>query len=246
MDEKMLYMIPVTGDEVVEGSTNGTLSNPAGDAEDYKAKYEQILAKAEAEQKAREKIQTDLDRMKSSLQSQMASQKAQYEKQVQDLSGELRRIQTTGLDEEGLKKYQGEEAQRKVREYEEKIAQLQQQTQELSQMQTWKDYFVRELGLDPVKLVVDQGLAALCDSGWRAISEEVASLRKIASASKKESEDKGKDKDKGAEAPDVITKQGGKQTKGPTMTELIKRFGSREQVYEAFEQGEIRTLPTEE
>jgi hypothetical protein len=260
MDDNLFY-IPVTGTEdggaaddkstVTTGETEGknTEATPktlADVEKEWKAKVEALEAKS----------QKDLNALKSTLDSNFA--KAQQAQQVkeqqwardrQDLVKKLQDLEESGLDEEDKPKYLEKRAALERQQLEQERDQYKADADAQKQI-TATIAFFRERGIADSELVFDQGLGPLVESGWKAVGkllEELKELKAKATPGEKSKEkSKGKEGDEatGVEAPDVITgATKGNAAKNFSWAAAIKRFGSPEDVYQAFEHGLIDQLP---
>lgn len=134
-------------------------------ADDWKARYDATLAELE---NIRSSSERDLRGVKSSLQSQIAGLERQRDEERQRLEAQVHQLATKGLDENEQTKYNFKLAQDHLTQKDQQLAQMQSQLQTLQEVPRYISSFLA-LGISPNKLVVDQGVDALLESGWREL-----------------------------------------------------------------------------
>jgi len=222
-----------------EGSVpEGTLPPGATDAGLEKQQYEEKLRQREE----------DINRLKSSLQSQMAQQKKQWDQERSQLLDDLRKAQMASLDDDERVEFQKNLELEQAREMRQQLQKREQELQEMQAAQSYREYFMAQ-GVPADKLVTDQGLDALVNSGWAGIQEMISSMRTKLEQLEKQPPATPPDSSAAGETPPRTPISAGSSPagSGPTWTDLIAKYGSQEQVYQLVESGVLppTIIPTE-
>lgn len=206
-------------------------SQEQGDADkDWKAEFEKLSSQFE---KVNTKFERDISQLKSSLQRNAAEDKKKWEYEKAEYERRLQDTQMAGMSESDRKAYQAQVEQNRLRQMEEENSRLRNQMTEQQQRQGYAAWFLQN-GVRVEDLVMTGSVQELVDSGWSSLKKQKDDLQmqlsKVQGSTTKPSQS----------PPNVIQPQGGVPVTGPTWTELIKKYGTQEQVYKLVEQG---TLP---
>ena len=222
-------------------------NTPAGD--DWRTRFEES-------QRALEEIRTNAERdvrgVKSSLQQQIAAMERQREDERRALEAQIHSLSTKGLDENERSKYELGVAR-------DRLTQMEKQREtDMAQLQTLQDVprYISSflaLGVQPDKLVVDQGLEALLESGWRevvatreALVQENTRLKSGSGTIVPAVPAGGVGGSTLIQAPLVASPSGGTPVMGNTWPQVVKavsdQFGrpvTQEEVYRMIELGQL-------
>jgi hypothetical protein len=180
------------------------------------------------------KLQEDLNRMKSSFQSTQAKLEKQWAAEKARYEADLEAARTSSMTDDQRKAYEVQRSFERLKELENRNAELEKERQETEQASNYRAYFMETFQVDPKNLILDQGIDALVASGWEAVRKDrEAKEKRIAELERKVS---------GApdvEPPDVVTNTAHTPSVGPTWADMIKKYGSREAVYRLFEEGKL-------
>ena len=171
--------------------------------------------------------------MKSSFQKRESQLTVEWEERESAYKAEAQKLKMSTMNDDDRQVYERNLAVERLAELEKKNADLLLVQKSQSAQQESLNYFLSQ-GISLDALTVDEGYDALIASGWKAISDEKASMKseleKLRQNPKPPKED----------APDVVTNlQGGQPTDGPTWTDLISKYGSMEQVYSLVESQQL-------
>lgn len=245
MDE-LFELIPVTGEdgdsvtddvttessETSGDNTSGTTSDAATsdaagsggttDDIDYKKQFLELQASKER----------DVAAVKSSHQKQLADQKKEFDRQMAEIKLKIEEMKFSQMDEEDRKVFLQNKKEQEQRSIIEERETYKQKLSELEQMQAYEQFALSDLGLDP-KILKRENPATLSQSIWDAVKSKLSEQQKLIDKLQKSSKTSG--------APDVNTNLDKLPAKsGASMSDLIKRYGSEEEVYKALEDGKIR------
>jgi hypothetical protein len=167
--------------------------NPQGDAgqnlntgsgsltpEQMKQKYEEL---SKTHQTSQEKWELDMNRLKSSLQSNAAKERNEMSRQIQELQNRLHEATTKGMTEEQRREYELSRMQERYNEMETQYQQTQQQLQERQNVISIRDAFVSRYGkygitADDIDLSNSDAAVA---SGWSALDKILSGKKPTAS-----------------------------------------------------------------
>lgn len=203
-------------------ATDATPTTPQTvDVDQLRADYEAKLARS----------QQDINQIKSSLQSREAALQVQWKQEREALRKQLREVQVRGMDENERKQYEASLATEEYQNVQQQLEEAQRKSQEFAATLDAQSFFLGQ-GVPLQKLVLDQGYDALVNSGWGAIAEELQTLRKGVKAPQKKQPAPLKP------APDVVVDKSA-PSQGSNWSALTKKYGSRENVYQLIESGQL-------
>jgi len=211
--------------EVGKGVSQET---PATGKEDASA-LKSMLAEREA---ALEKLETDLRKMKGSLQSQIAQREKDWKAREGQYQEELHKLRTAQMDEPERTAYEKQLTAEHLRAKDEHIATLEARLEEQRQMQAYQQFYL-EQGIPAEELDLSNP-EALAESGWKAMVRQKDALK----ARVAELEQKRSLKAKKTEPPAVVVGVGG-EVATTTLSDLAKKYGSVEKVFKLIEAGEL-------
>jgi len=210
----------------------GTLTPGAADAgQEAQRKLEEALAKREQ----------DINNLKSSLQRQMSQREQEWQQQRAQLESELNKARMASLDDDEKKEFQRNLEAEQSSQWRTIAQQKEQELQQLQAAQNYKDFFVAQ-GVPADNLVTDQGLDALVASGWHGIQKAMSELK----AKVKEYETthmtsvptpQNNQADSSQRTP--LAASPAPAGNGPNWNDLIKQYGSAEEVYKLVEAGDL-------
>lgn len=225
-----------TGNPVVTPD-NGSVTPvtpPQGAADggqDYAKKYEELLQKS----------QSDINQLKSTLQRQQAQQQQQWQQERQQMEEKLRQAQLVPLDDDARKEFLRNLELEKAAQYRQQAEQAQRELEEERSRNSYREYFIAQ-GVPADKLITDQGLEVLVNSGWQGIQAMMSELKSELQKFKTQS----------ATTLNTVTPQTPVDTprtpisatpapagNGTNWDALVKKYGSAEEVYRLVEQGEL-------
>jgi hypothetical protein len=132
-----------------------------GVADDWKAKFEEERGRLA-------KMETDLNRMKSSLQSDLDTLERERQAERERYQQELDSVKTVGMDDAQRLAYENQRYQERLAASEARTADLNARLQEQEQLGRYLQMF-REAGVSSDELPVDQGLSAVVAAGWEKV-----------------------------------------------------------------------------
>lgn len=213
-----------------EGTTE---SDPTDGEETSLSIEEQIQTAVQAESaKLQEKAEQDLSNLRSSLDRRYAEAEKGWEQQEKSYRDKLFELETADMDENELLKHQYNLANEQIITLEQAVIDGQTKVRELTSVDGYVRFFADINGISRADLVMDQGLDAVVQSGWKAVEARMKELEAQAAGEALPPETPPETP---PNAPDVLTDQGGIPT-GKTEAELIKQYGSMEEVYRLVEQ----------
>lgn len=208
---------PATG---VEAEIVATPSTQPSDAEK--------LAEIEV---VRAKYEKDLNKMKSTFQSneakreqEWAARQAQYEQQMEQLK-------VSTMDEDQRKTYESTAAIRKLQDMENRLQEVENQKIEAQAMLNAQKWFA-DRGISLADLDTDNGYNALWESGMDKLTSELDQYRQQKTTKTPSQKPEIK-------APEVVTQGNTPAYTGTTWSALVKEHGSEEQVYRLIETGQL-------
>lgn len=228
---------PITEDA---GTTTVETVGNAGETVETATQPSSTDADKKAMNDLKTKYENDIRNLQSRLDSNFAKAQRQWQEENNHLREKLEDIELRGLDEEDRAKVMAQRKDSASSQLQRRNQELESQLQDEANKRAYLQYFRDEIGIDPTKLVLDKDAAALVESGWAMVKELVNDYRKLKSKVTDIDAQKAKKKD---EAPDVLVGAKGSPGKGFTWEAAIKRFGSREAVYQAYEEQVISQLP---
>jgi len=223
-------------------STEGAAPDePAADAVNWQEQYQ--LAQSTAQ-----KLQDDLNRMKSNYDRQRYLADQNYRREREAMESRMSELEMRDLDDAGRAEYlQARETQRMERtasELDEREWRLQQRESSLA----WGDFFVSRLGVDPQALRYDGEFEEFHSSGWAAVEALVSNLRAQNAQMAAALQAKGLPVPTtpggrgtlqvGKVPPRVETKVAGPAPAKRRMADIP--IAERERLYAAYERGDIR------
>ena len=152
----------------------GTQTEPQGDES-----LEATLAELKQAKEAREKLENDLNRMKSSLQSQLSQEKNRWAEERQLLEAERDELLKKGLDAEGQLQYDLQREREKRKNAEALAAQRQQDflrvQEEQANYNAWYAKFTGEMGI-PDSALDKSSLDAMYQSGMNYVAQKMQEM----------------------------------------------------------------------
>ena len=149
------------------GAPLGAGATPSG-------QNDEIVRKQIAE--AVQKYEDDIRKLKSTFDRREAQRQQEAAKREEEFNRKLQELEMRGMDEETRKKYEAshrdEEFQRLVKEKQEYQSKL----QEVQQSRDYEKFFL-DSGVPAGELILDQGIEALAESGWKALRKLVGTLQ---------------------------------------------------------------------
>jgi hypothetical protein len=203
-----------------------TPAQPPVDVDAIRAKYEQ-----------------DINNLKSSLQRRESQVSAEWQDRYTKLQKEMHEVRMSTMTEEDRKRY---EAQLQTEEYQSlqsRLAELENERQ--TSTATFEAYqFFLSQGVPPTAMNLTEGYEGVTRAGWGYITDELSRLRQVATNPQPQPKPEPAPL---KDAPGVVTDKGIPAT-GTTWAALVAKYGSRETVYRAVEEGRLPAsiIPTEE
>lgn len=192
-----------------------------------------VEAKLEEQKERFDTLQNDLNAMKSSFQKRESQLTKEWDEKEVTFREEAQKLKMATMNDEDRQVYERSLATERLAELERKNSELIQAQENQRAQQDSLNYFLSK-GIALDSLVVDQGYDALIASGWKAFSDEKESLQTELDTLRQNPK-----KDK-SPAPEVITDlSGATPTDGPTWQDLIKKYGSMEEVYSLVESQQL-------
>lgn len=213
---------PATG---VPAGTPGGASPDAGQAQNVEA-----LIAAE-----RAKWQSDLNRMKSSLQSQQAEAERQWQQREAQYQQRLRELETAGLDETQREQYEHLRLQQEYQQLQASYQQMESQLAAARDANNYANAFISQMGVPADRLDMTSP-QTIITSGWQAVQEMLAQARQRQSAPAP-AQGQASAQSSDLQPPQVVVSGGTVPT--PTWDALIKQYGSMDTVFSKVEQGEL-------
>jgi hypothetical protein len=216
--------VPV-GTPAAGGVTEVTPAQTTVDAGELARQLAEAQTALQANQELAARLERDVRGTKSSLQSQISTLQKSHEAEKRSFEEELFRARSAGLDEHGRNKFELEVTQNRLAQMEQQTAELQAQIEQQSSIGGYLQAFLAA-GVDPSKLVLDQGLEALVTSGFTGMVGAMADYRNQIAALQKPAPKSPAAPGAGqAEivAPTVVTQVTGTPSTGYTWAEARKR-----------------------
>lgn len=207
------------------GVPNGTPALSAADA------AQEWQRKLEAE---RMKWETDLNRMKSSLQSQIAQTQADYRQREAAYNQRIRELEVAGLDETEREKYERVRLQQDFQAMQRDYQQLQQQLESERQRQAYVTAFAN-MGVNPAQLDSTSPETVIA-SGWAAVQ---ARMRELEAKSQTPASAAPNSPATDLTPPTVNVNSGNLPSGNPSWPDLIQKYGSMEKVFSLVEQQQL-------
>lgn len=195
----------------------------AASAADVEAKYKADLAK----------YQEDLNKLKSASQRREGELQRTLTQRDAEYKAELEKVRLSTMDDEERKIYEIERNRERVNELQAELDRVNAEREEQAAINNTFAFFLQK-GVPANALVNGQGLDALVVSGWDYISNRLAQLEAAAAnapAPKTPPQEPPK-------APPVTTGTG-TPVGSPTWDDLIKQYGSMDEVFNRIEQGRL-------
>lgn len=214
----------------------GSGGAPLGAGATPPVQNDEVVKKQIAE--AVQKYEDDIRKLKSTYDRRDAQRQQDFAKREEDFNRKLRELEVRGMDEETRKKYESEhrddEFQRVVKEKQ----QYEQQLRDIQQAQSYEKFFL-ESGVPANKLVLDQGLEVLAESGWNALREMVGTLREENEKLKKGASVSNDGRNL-PEPPQTLT-HNNQNPSQMSISEAAKRYagGDEDRLYSMIEKGTI-------
>jgi hypothetical protein len=165
-------LAPAAGTPLVGGVASSTPAQPET-VDDWRKRYEEAQGQLEQIQR---KAEQDVRGVKSSLQSQIAALERQRDEERRAMETQINQLAVRGLDENGQLQYNYKVTQNRLTEREAELTRMQSELTTLQDVPRYISSFLA-LGVRPDKLVVDQGVDALLESGWHEVVTSLESLR---------------------------------------------------------------------
>lgn len=150
-------------DGLVESPNVASTQNPT--PSDAELKLQETLALVE-------KLNKDVNNVKSTFQRREAQLSKQWEEERAQLFTELEQYKLSTLDEEGRKQYEEELRNQQLRQYEQELQKYKQKDAEWSQVQQAVEFF-RTRGIDASTLPISEGYAAVFEAGMERVFSEL-------------------------------------------------------------------------
>lgn len=201
-------------------------AQPSPDAETarIKAEYDKKL----------EKYEQDLNKMKSSLQSQSSQKDREWQAKYDELQEQLNQARMSKMTAEERKEYEQQLRDEELGKLQEQLESVQTERQTMAQILDAAQFFLNR-GVPANKLVMNEGYDALARSGWDYIDAELAELRKQKGTGPTAPEQPANPAAL-HEAPEVDTTKG-PPSPGPTWAAYRAKGISDEDVYRNVESG---------
>jgi hypothetical protein len=203
-----------------EVAAQATPAQPQVDVETLRQEYDLKLQAA----------QTDLNKLKSSLQKREADITKEYQQRQQLMEKQLHEARIANMDETQRKQYEANMQTEEYQNLQKQLKETEQKNQETAEVLNAMQFFLQK-GVPADRLILNQGYNALTTSGWEYIEEEMTRLRQQVSNPKLQKPDR-------KTAPPVVTDKAS-PSKGTTWKELRAKYGSEEAVYQAIESGSL-------
>ena len=194
------------------------------------------VVKKEEVEALKQKYETDLRKLQSSLQRNESELRKALEDQKKLHKDELERARIASMDDDERKVYEVERNKERLTEMQELLNATQLERDQAAE--TLKAYnFFQKRKVPADVLVVDQGYEALLNSGWEYITNRIEELEKKQAGGQTPTKEPPKEPPK---APPVDTTINSMPIVGTTWEELEKRYGSRERVYQLIEEKRLK------
>jgi len=236
------------GTPAAGGVTEVTPAQTTVDAGELARQLAEAQTALQATQEVAARLERDVRGTKSSLQSQISTLQKSHEAEKRGFEEEIFRARSAGMDEAGRTKFELEVTQNRLALIEQQAAELQAQIEQQSSIGGYLQAFLAA-GVDPSKLVLDQGLEALVTSGFQGMVGTMADYRnQIAELKKPKPAAPGSPAGAGKTetvAPTVVTQVTGTPNTGYTWADARKRaeatlghpIVSDEEIYDGVEKG---------
>jgi hypothetical protein len=215
-------VVPDPGTPAAGGDAVG--ASPAvqgGDAGDLQKQVESLRT-----QLAR--YQEDINKQKSSFQKRESELEKEWKRQEQELRRQLTELQRSRLSGEELEEFERSQEQTRWQQQVQQVQEERDALREQLEMNRWLTFFM-ERGVSTDKLVTDQGVTVLWESGMKVLDER---LKSPAPAPAPQTEPQRQP------APRVDTGGGAPQVKA-TWAELIAKHGSADRIFRLIELGQL-------
>ncbi len=179
--------------------------------------------------------QEDLNKLRSSLDTQLGEARKDWDSKEGDYRSEIHRLNMANMDEGEKKEYELQLVYEEVDRLKDGNEELQTRLNENRTSQDWLRFFT-DSGVDPSKMDTTQGLQSIIQSGMTEMTTKLKDLEgQLKEGGSKVKETVSSDNKK---APKVVTKKGTVSTP-PGWEELIKKHGSEERVYQLVQEGSL-------
>ncbi len=214
----------------------GTGSAPLGAVATPPAQNDEVVKKQIAE--AVQKYEEDIRKLKSTYDRRDAQRQQDFAKREEEFNRKLRELEVRGMDEETRKKYEAEHKDAELQRLAQEKQQYQQQLQDIQTARNYEKFFL-ESGVPASKLVLDQGLEALAESGWNTLREMVGTLREENEKLKKGGTVSNDDRNL-PEPPPTLNHNNQNPTK-LSISDAAKRYagGDEDRLYSMIEKGTV-------
>ena len=218
------------------GAPKGVAESDTTDEEEASPSVEEQVQTAvqTATAEFQAKAEQDLGNLRRSLDQRYAEAEKGWEQQEKSYREKLFELETADMDENELLKHQHNLANEQIVALEQTITDGQAKIRELTTVDTWINFF-GENGIPRKELILNQGLEVAVQSGWDAFSKKLKALEAQVAGEAPPSDAPPETPPKPDDAPEVLTDLGGIPT-GKTWPELIKQYGSQEEVFRLVEQ----------
>jgi len=213
---------PETGATPASEVAEGTITTPVTPTKTQPTDANNVDA-------VRQKLEADINKMKSVFQKQLSDREKEWKKTEARLRQEAEEARISSMDEDQRKQYEAGATSRRMAEMEQQLAELSQAKQNTEAMFNAYNYFIAQ-GVPADQMVVDAGYEELWNSGMGYMTDELKRLKAQGGKPVPVPEVK---------APEVVTSTSTPAYTGTTWPELIKRFGSEEEVYSQIESGRL-------
>lgn len=179
------------------------------------------------------KREEDINRLKSSSQKREAKLQKDTEQKLKSLEDQLRKIQLSVLPEDKRKEAEAEIKLQEAEVWKSRAEQLQAEYEAVQERQNYVQFF-KEKGVPDSALNAAETTEDLLNAGWSFVINELDTLRQQVKAAPKQEPQK-----QTPTPPPVATTSQGLPKSGPSWDDLVKKYGSMEEVYSRVESGQL-------
>jgi len=211
---------PLAVEAVGQGSDSGTPSPTSQDADADAALRKQL-----------EKYEQDIRKLKSTGDKRFAEAEQNWQKRENELRREMQELRLASLDEAGREKYLQQIEKERMQSLETKATESDKIRAEYDASLKAIDYYTK-LGVPLSELTMGEGYDALFQSGFKYVSERFKAIAENPEPVKN-------DPKAPPPAPEVAKVSGTTPHLKPTMTDLVKKYGSLDEVFRLVENGRL-------
>jgi len=197
-----------------------------------------------------QKREEDINKLKSSLQKSQELERKQWELEKKKMQDDLNAVKLSSMTDEQKKQFEREQQLEEAQSWKERATRLEQSIEEKQIAANYIEYF-KSVGVANEKLVLDQGIDTLVNSGWAGLQEVVANKdAKIRELEAKMLNPLSATEVAQAPQRTPITSQQISTNPGMTWKDVADKYGNGnlDKVYTRIERGELppSILPQEE